>query len=147
MSAKAISLGLATLLSASAIAVAQKAPTGQVCTSNAWTGTVSYSRTQHLADSTTTDRVSGRGKDTKDFELNYNYKALVAVAESPYGDGSNVATATVNHTMRSKETAVSQESNSCDRGKSWQTMKGTFTTEQVTTGQGRDNANVTIGVR
>jgi pimeloyl-ACP methyl ester carboxylesterase len=147
MSAKAISLGLATLLSASAIAVAQTAPTGQVCTSSAWTGTVSYSRTQHLADSSTTDRVSGRGKDTKDFELNYNYKALVAVAESPYGDGSNVATATVNHKMSSKETAVSKESNSCDRGKSWQTMSGTFTTEQVTTGQGKDSANVTIGVR
>lgn len=139
-----LSLSLASLVSASALA--QGAPPRSACTSNAWTGTASYSRTQHLSNSKTVKRVSGRGEDTSDSEMDYRYKALLAVTASPEGDGSSVATATVLHSRTFKESATARESNSCDRGKSWQEMTGTFTTEQVTKGEGKDAANITIGI-
>jgi pimeloyl-ACP methyl ester carboxylesterase len=141
-----VCLGLAGLLGTSGIALAQKAPSGPMCTSSAWTGTVSYSRTHSHSDNKTVYRVSGRGRDTTQFEMNYRYKAVVAVLESPAQDGSNIAKASVSHTMTSKETTTALESNSCDRGKTWQQMSGSFSNEQKTTGEGRDDANVTIGV-
>jgi pimeloyl-ACP methyl ester carboxylesterase len=142
--APVLCLSLASALSASALA--QTASPRPACTSSAWTGTASYSRTHHVSDSTTTKRVSGRGEDTKEFEMDYRYKALLAVVESPDRNGSSVATATVEHSKTFKETSVARESNSCDRGKSWQEMTGTFTTEQLTKGEGKDAANITIGV-
>jgi pimeloyl-ACP methyl ester carboxylesterase len=142
--APVLSLGLASILSASALA--QNAPARQACTSSAWTGTASYSRTQYFSHSNTAKRVSGRGEDTKDSEMDYRYKALLAVVESPDRDGSSVATATVEHTRTFRETGISRESNSCDRGKTWQEMTGTFVTEQLTKAEGKDVANITIGV-
>jgi hypothetical protein len=143
--ASTLALTLASALGASALA--QNAPNRPTCTSSAWTGTASYSRTQYFSHSETRKRVSGRGEDTSQSELNDRYKAVLAVTESPDRDGRSVATATVQYTSTFRDTAVARESNSCDRGKSWQDMTGTFTTEQVTEGEGRDVANITIGVR
>lgn len=139
-----LSLSVATFLSATALA--QNAPSRPTCTSSAWTGTASYSRTQHFSHSDTKKRVSGRGEDTSESEMDYRYKAVLAVTESPDRDGSSVATATVQHSSTFRETNIARESNSCDRGKSWQDMTGTFTTEQVTQAEGRDIANITIGI-
>jgi hypothetical protein len=141
------SLALALIATFFATLAAAAAPTasGQACASNAWTGTVSYRRTQSRSDGKTVDRVSGRGQDRTEFELNYDYKALVAVTAAPDGRGS-LGKATVNQTSSSKETTIARESNSCDRGKSWQEMTGTFTTETNTKGTGTDIANVTVGV-
>lgn len=135
------------MLSAHAPAHSQAAPPkGQVCQSSAWTGTVTYSRTQTLTDSKTVKRVSGRGEDTKDFQMTYDYQALVAVVEDSPRRGSSTGKATVDHKKTLKETSVAKETNSCDRGKSWQEMTGTFTTESTTTGTGKDVANVTVAV-
>ncbi len=139
---QSVALGLVATLAATCAAAAAPA---QACASNAWTGTVSYRRTQSLSDGKTVDRVSGRGQDRKEFELNYDYKALVAVTEAPGGRGS-IGKATVNQTSSSKETAIARETNSCDQGKSWREMTGTFTTEINTHGTGTDVANVTVGV-
>ena len=51
--------------------------------SGAWTGIINYTRTQTATNNKTVERVSGRGQDTTNFEMNYNYKASVAVVESP----------------------------------------------------------------
>ncbi len=130
----------------SGVALAQKAPSGQACTSSAWTGTVTYSRTQSMSDDKTTDRISGRGKDERRFEMNYNYKGIAAVTPDPENDGSSRAVASVNHTMTSTETATAIERNSCDQGKTWQEMRGEFVSHSETSGQGRDDANVTVGM-
>ncbi|MBV8856052.1 MAG: hypothetical protein JOZ02_03745 [Acidobacteria bacterium] len=126
-----------------AAAPAKKAPT---C-SAAWTGRVTYARTQSDSHSKTVPRVSGRGEDKTDFQMSYNYRATVAVLESPAKDGSSVGRASINHTLTSSETVVAKESNSCDRGKTWQEMSGTSTSRTQTQGSaGGVEANVSVGV-
>ena len=51
--------------------------------SSAWTGTITYTRSQSMSDSKTVQRVSGRGQDQRDWQMNYNYQAQVAVIEAP----------------------------------------------------------------
>ena len=118
----------------------------QTC-SAAWTGRVTYSRMQSDAHSKTVPRVSGRGEDKTDFQMSYNYRATVAVVESPEKNGSSVGRASINHTLTSSETVVAKERNSCDRGKTWQEMSGTSTSKTQTTGGASGlEANVSVGV-
>ena len=111
-----------------------------------WTGVVTYTRTQSMSDSKTEERVSGRGSDTRTWEMKYDYKATVGIAESSAGDGSSRVQADITHSFTSKETTVAVERNSCDRGKTWQDMMGTFTSDSSVTGQGKEEANVSIGL-
>ena len=118
----------------------------QTC-SAAWTGRITYARTQTDAHSKTVPRVSGRGEDKTDFQMSYNYRATVAVVEAPEKNGSSVGRAGINHTFSSSETVVAKESNSCDRGKSWREMSGTSVSKTQTTGGASGvEANVSVGV-
>ena len=114
--------------------------------SGAWTGTVTYSRTQSLTDSKRVERVSSRGHDTRNWEMKYEYSARVAVVESPKRNGGSKGVASINHNMSSNETVDAVESNSCDRGKTWKDMRGTSKSESKVTGSERADANVNIGV-
>lgn len=116
------------------------------CTSGAWTGTISYTRTQTLTNNKTVERVSGRGQDTTNFQMDYNYKAQVAVVESPEKNGSSIGKATIDHKMSSTETVSAKEKNSCDRGKTWQEMSGNSTSKTETTGNEKADANVNVGI-
>lgn len=121
-------------------------PTVQKC-SGAWTGTVKYTRTQTNTENKTTPRVSMMGEDSKLTEFKYEYKAKVVVAESPQKDGSTREKAVIESKLVSKETTSSKEKVSCDRGKTWQTQTGKFTSEAILKGN-TDNAeaNVTVGL-
>lgn len=133
----------ATARTQTAAAPAKKAP---ACT-GAWTGVVNYTRTQSQSNNKTVPRVSGRGEDTTQWQMSYNYRAAVAVLESPERNGSSVGRASVNHSFSSTETVEAKEKNSCDRGKTWQTMSGTSTSKTETTGNaGGLEANVSVGV-
>lgn len=114
--------------------------------SGAWTGVVTYTKTQTQTDHKTVDRVSGRGKDTRDWEMHLDYKATVGVSEDPSKNGSSRAKASISHTLTSKETSIAVEKNSCDRGKTWQDMTGTFVSESKVSGQSKEDANVYIGL-
>src|SRR5438552_13241739 len=57
--------------------------------SGAWTGTVTYTRSQSQTDNKKIDRVSGRGYDTRNWEMKYEYNARVAVVESPERNGTS----------------------------------------------------------
>lgn len=145
---------LAAVLFAPFSAMAQKAAnntqashrTAAVKCSGAWSGTITYTRTQSTTSHKTEQRVSGRGEDKTDFEMGYSYKATVAVTESPERNGSSVGKASITMSMTSTETVVGKEKNSCDRGKSWQEMTGTSTSRTETSGTGKENANVSVGV-
>lgn len=116
------------------------------CT-GAWTGIINYTRTQGQTNNKTVPRVSGRGEDTTDWEMRYEYRASVAVAEAPERNGSSVGRASVNHSFTSNETVTAHERNSCDRGKTWQVMTGTSTSKTETTGNANGlEANVNVGV-
>jgi pimeloyl-ACP methyl ester carboxylesterase len=114
--------------------------------SGAWTGTVTYKRTQERTDQKKVERVSGRGYDSRNWEMKYEYNARAVVVESPEKNGSSSAKATINHNFSSIETVDAVELNSCDRGKSWKEMKGTSKSETKTTGSEKGDANVNIGV-
>lgn len=118
----------------------------QTC-SAAWTGRVTYTRTQSDSNNKTVPRVSGRGEDKTDFQMSYNYSASVAVVEAPEKNGSSIGKANINHTFTSSETVVAKEKNSCDRGKTWQVMSGTSTSKTETQGNASGvEANVNVGV-
>ncbi len=114
---------------------------------SAWTGTITYTRSQSMSDNKTTPRVSGRGEDTRDWQMNYNYQAQVAVLEAPEKNGSSIGKANISHKFSSVEKNTSTEKNSCDRGKTWRDMKGEFSSKTETSGNAsQQNANVSIGV-
>jgi pimeloyl-ACP methyl ester carboxylesterase len=123
------------------------AQSGPSCASGAWTGSVTYSRTLQVDDEKTVERVSNRGLDYKQSRLYYEFKANVAVLEDPDSetDGS-IGKATVTHQQTFNETASSTEKNSCDQGKTWQTMTGNFTKQSSISGNGSDDANVIVSV-
>ena len=114
--------------------------------SGAWTGSIVYTRTQTQSDNKTVPRVSGRGQDTRDWQMNYDYSARVTVVEGPEKNGSSMGRATVNHSMTSVEKIDAVEQNSCDRGKTFQDMRGTSTSRTEMIGTGSVEANVNVGV-
>jgi pimeloyl-ACP methyl ester carboxylesterase len=115
--------------------------------SRAWTGTIIYTRTQSMSDSKTTQRVSGRGQDKRDWEMRYNYRAQVAVIEAPAKNGSSLGKASITHDFSSVEKVVATEKNSCDRGKTWRDMTATSISKTETKGSASNqDANVNIGV-
>lgn len=115
--------------------------------SGAWTGTITYQRTQSANDNKTVQRVSGRGQDTRDWTMSYKYNARVAVVEAPEKNGSSNGIATISHQMSSKERVDAVEKNSCDRGKTWQDMRGTSTSTTESSGQASgESANVGINI-
>lgn len=124
-----------------------KAPAAVPKCSGAWTGTVTYTRTQSQNDNKRIERVSGRGHDTRDWQMKYDYKAQVAVIESPERDGSSEGRATINHSFSSIEKVDAVEKNSCDRGKTWRDMRGTSTSKsEASASQAGVPANVSVGV-
>jgi pimeloyl-ACP methyl ester carboxylesterase len=120
-------------------------PTQPKC-SGAWTGVVTYTRTQSMTNNKTVDRVSGRGKDTTDWQMKYDYKAKVAIVEAPEKNGSSLGKATINHNFSSIEKVSAVEKNSCDRGKTWKDMRGESISKTETSASGKEDANVSVGV-
>ena len=114
--------------------------------SGAWTGTISYRRTQSKTDSKRVERVSMRGHDTRNWEMKYEYNARVVVVEDPARNGSSNGRATIDHKFSSIETIDAVEKNSCDRGKTWRDMRGTSKSETRTSGSDTAEANVSVGV-
>jgi hypothetical protein len=125
---------------------AQQASNSTPKCSGAWTGSVTYTRTQSMTEDKTTPRVSNRGEDRRNWEMKYEYKADVGVLEAPEKNGSNVGKAAIAHRFSSTEKISAVEKNSCDRGKTWKDMKGEFTSKTVTVGNKKADANVHVGV-
>jgi len=124
----------------------QTKPKTPTC-SGAWTGVLNYTRSQANSNHKVVPRVSGRGEDTTDWNMEYNYKATVAVIEAPEKNGSSIGRASISHSMSSIEKIVAKEKNSCDRGKSWREMSCSSTSKSETTGNaGGLEANVNVGV-
>jgi pimeloyl-ACP methyl ester carboxylesterase len=129
-----------------AAAAKQKTAAAPAC-SGAWTGVITYTRTQSQTNNKTAPRVSGRGEDTTDWQMKYDYRATVAVTESPEKNGSSVARANINHSFSSVEKVSAREKNSCDRGKTWQVMTGNSVSKTETSANASgQEANAHVGV-
>jgi len=144
---KLLCLLVITLVLPSSFVSAQKKGTKPVASkcSGAWTGTVVYTRRHIIKDDKKTPRVSN-GVDEREFRMRYEYAAKVLVTEGIANNTNNIAKANVDMTMTSREKTESKERNSCDRGKTWKEMSGTFINRTETSGQGSTPANVTVGV-
>lgn len=115
--------------------------------SGAWTGTISYTRTQNDADNKTVQRVSNRGQDVRDWQMKYDYKAKIAVIEAPEKNGTSLGRASINHSFSAIEKISAVEKNSCDRGKTWRDMRGESISKNETSGSaGNQEARVNVGV-
>ena len=124
---------------------ANKAPAAAKCT-GAWTGLVTYTRTQSSTNNKKVERVSGRGYDTTRSEMNYNYRARVAVVDGVEGNGQSDARASVRHFFSANETVDAVELNSCDRGKTWKEMRGTSKSNTLTSGAEKTEASFHVGM-
>ncbi|MEO5860597.1 MAG: hypothetical protein ABIR33_16825 [Pyrinomonadaceae bacterium] len=124
---------------------ANKSSAAGKCT-GAWTGLVTYTRTQSMTDNKKVERVSGRGYDTRKWEMKYDYRARVSVVDGVEGNGSSDAKATVRHFMSSDETIDAVELNSCDRGKTWKEMKGTSKSLTKSSGSETTEASFSVGM-
>lgn len=122
-------------------------PKAAAACNGAWTGRITYTRTQSQTSNKTVPRVSARGEDTTDWQMRYDYRATVAVVESPERNGSSAGRANINHSFSSVERVSAKERNSCDRGKTWRVMTGDSVskTETSATASGVE-ANVNVGV-
>lgn len=127
--------------------VANKSSAAAPKCTGAWTGSVKYTRTQSMSDNKTVERVSARGKDTRDWQMKYDYSAQVAVIESPERNGSSLGRATINHSFSSIEKVLAIEKNSCDRGKTWKDMRGESISKTETKASvSGEEANFTVGI-
>ena len=136
----------ASVLAQARNASAANSRTAAAKCSGAWTGTIRYTRAQSMSDSKTVDRVSGRGRDTTRSEMQYQYTANVGVVGSPDGGSSSRGRASISHRFTATETTNAVEKNSCDRGKTWRDMHGTFTSQTQTSASQQTEANVSVGV-
>lgn len=128
-------------------ALAQVKKTSAAKCSGAWTGNITYTRTQTMTDNKTVKRVSNRGEDKRDWEMRYNYKASVAVLESPEKNGSNIGKARIEHRFSSIENNTAREENSCDRGKTFNVMYGVFQSKTQTEANASGaETSVSVGV-
>ena len=115
--------------------------------SGAWTGVVTLTRVQRQTDRKETPRVSMRGTDVRDYEMKGDYEAQIVVSEDPFEEGKSIGRASVVSSLSFRDTTEAIEKNSCDRGKTWKDMKGSFETKTVTTGTlAGVTANVTVGI-
>ena len=140
---------LASLFSSAAAAQERPgsaAPARQEC-SGAWTGNVTYTSTHDLSSNKTIRRVSSRGKETRNIEVHNSYSASVAVLEDPGDPGSSIGKASIQYTATHSEKKLSEERNSCDKGKTWRTMSKNFQHRSETRGNAsHQEATVGVGV-
>ena len=137
-SSRALTIGLMLSSVASPVAAAQ-------CT-RGWTGTIQYARSQSNSDNKTVDRVTGRGTETTNWTLSYEYGAQVAVREAPGSDNS-LGTANINLTSVSTETKSAKDQQVCPHTKQRRAVSGDFVTTSKTSASASGlEADVSIDV-
>lgn len=123
----ALAVGL--LLSGAAIPVAASAA-GAKCTSG-WTGSVQYFRSQSDSNSKSEKRVSGKGMDTTNWSMTYDYSAQIAVREATE-PGLSLARANINVNSVSTETRASMDQHMCSGERTPRSMSGNFVIKSET---------------
>lgn len=128
------------------VTASQNNATPQNCTGK-WSGLVSYKRSQHYTDNSQEERNSGRGTDSRSFQLDYEYQAKIKLAKELQDEAELRGKATISHRYTTVETISSIERNSCDNGKTWQQMSGEFTTKSQLSGKAAASGLVGIDIQ
>lgn len=136
----ALTVGL--MLSGTAVPVAAAA--NQCATG--WAGTIQYTRKQSNSDSKTQTRVSGKGTETTNWAMTYDYAAQVTVRPAPDGDFS-LGRANINMNSVSTETKAANDQMICPHERTMRQMSGRFVNKSETRGSGSGlEADVQIGL-
>lgn len=128
---RAIALG-ALLTGAATPAIAQQCQSG-------WTGTINYKRTQSVSDNKTVPRISGKGTQTTNFAMNYDYGARIAVRALAEA-GLSAGRADISHTQTATETTSSQDIQVCPHTYERRQVSGTSTSQSKTRAQASGQA-------
>jgi pimeloyl-ACP methyl ester carboxylesterase len=130
------------LLSSTAIPLAAQAAQ---CSSG-WAGTIQYSRNQSNSDAKTEQRVTGKGTETTNWSMTYDYVAQVSVRPAAEADYS-IGKATISLTSVSTETKSAQDRYICPHERTPRAMSGSFISKTETRGNGAGlEADVHVGL-
>lgn len=117
------------------------------CTGDAWTGTITYRRTQQASNNKTTERVSKKGHDISSFQMTSNYTAQVNVSQSPEQKDQSVGKANISSSTTATEKTSSTDMHLCSGKRQLQEMRGESSSTSNETGSaGNQNAVVGISV-
>ena len=115
------------------------------CTSG-WTGTISYTRSQSVSDNKTVPRVTGKGTETTNFSMTYEYGAQVLVRALPEA-GLSGGRANINVASVATETKAAQDQQICPHTYERRQVSGNFVSKSETRGNGSGlDADVHVGV-
>lgn len=135
-------IAIAPLLSTTAVPLAAEAAQ---CASG-WAGTVQYTRTQANSSSKTVTRVTGKGEETTNWSLTYDYVAQVAVRAAPEPELS-LGRANISLNSVSTETKTAKDQYVCPHERAPRTMSGSFITKSQTRANGSGlDADVHVGI-
>lgn len=111
-----------------------------------WAGTIRYTRTQSNANTKTQQRISGKGHETTDWSMAYNYAAQVSVRPAPSSDFS-LGRANIEMSSVSTETKSANDLMVCPHERTVRQMSGHFVSKTQTRGSGSNlEADVHIGL-
>jgi len=135
-------LAIASSLSSTAIPLAAEA----AGCSSGWAGTIQYTRSQANSDAKTEQRVTGKGTETTNWSMTYDYVAQVSVRPAPGSDDS-LGRANISATSVSTETKSAQDRYICPHERTPRAMSGSFVSKTQTRGSGAGlEADVYVGV-
>ncbi|WP_447752380.1 esterase/lipase family protein [Sphingopyxis fribergensis] len=128
----ALAVGLTLSGAAAPVAAAAAAK----CTLG-WAGTVEYSRHQANSDSKTVTRVSGKGTETTNSSMTYDYAAQIAVRPAPEADYS-LGRANISLSSVATETVNSNDRMICPHERTMRQMSGSFVSKTQTRANASD---------
>lgn len=120
-------LAVGLMLSGGATPVAAAA---SKCTSG-WAGSVHYGRSQANSDSKTETRVTGKGTESTNWSMTYEYAAQVAVRTTPNPDVS-LGRANISLSSISTESRSAQDRYICPHERTPRSMSGNFVSQSQT---------------
>ncbi|WP_447727069.1 esterase/lipase family protein [Sphingomonas koreensis] len=128
----ALTVGL--MLSGTATPAMAKAVAAARC-AGGWAGSVQYSRSQSNNSAKTETRVSGKGTETTNWSMTYDYAAQVAVRATADPDVS-IGRANISLSSVSTESKTAQDRYICPHERTPRSMSGSFTTQSKTSASG-----------
>lgn len=128
------SIAAGLMLSGAAAPVAAKMAAASQC-ARGWTGSVQYTRNQSHSDAKTEQRVSGKGTETTNWSMTYDYAAQVAVRGVPDSELST-GRANISLTSVSTETRTAEDRYICPHERTPRSMSGSFVSQSKTSANG-----------
>jgi pimeloyl-ACP methyl ester carboxylesterase len=97
-----------------------------------WSGSLQFTRKQSSSVSKSVPRIAGKGIQTSESKMNYDYSAQITVRETPERKGFSIAKARATSVLTFSESRTSTDQAVCSGERQPRTMSGSFTTQRET---------------